>query len=194
MPEIVQRHNPHAAAMRLDPEAVAAAAEAALVVRFSRRTDGAPWIVYHDAPYVYLDERQLVAKGIDLELAERVVQAALLTVPGVAAAHTRHELKRLQSAGAVTELTLAFDGARGGDVLYTKAPFVLEEDERDGTGHGSPWGYDRNVPILWYGPGIASGPQHGEAQVRDIAPTLAWLLGVEPPPAATGRVLGEILR
>ena len=194
MPEVVRRQNPHVAAMRLDPEAVAAVAEAALAAHFGRRTDGEPWIAYHEAPYVYFDERQLAAAGIDIELAERVMQAALLTVPGVAAAHTRHELERLQENGVVTDLTLAFDGARSGDVFYTTALFVLEDDDRDGSSHGSPWGYDRNVPILWYGPGITPGLQHGEAHVRDIAPTLAWLLGVAPPPAATGRVLSEILR
>jgi hypothetical protein len=50
------------------------------------------------------------------------------------------------------------------------------------------------VPILWYGAGIAPGLQHGEADVRDIASTLAWLLRVAPPPAAAGRVLAEVLR
>jgi arylsulfatase A-like enzyme len=194
LPEVVRRQNPHAGALRLDPEHVVTAVEAALVARFGRRGDGEAWIAYHDAPYVYLDERWLAADGIKIEAAERVVQAALLTVRGVNAAYTRHDLVRQQAAGVATDITLAFDAKRGGDVLYTKAPFVIEDDDADGTGHGSPWSYDRHVPILWYGDGVAPGLRHGEAAVRDIAPTLSWLLGVAPPPAATGRVLGEVLR
>ena len=55
-------------------------------------------------------------------------------------------------------------------------------------------GYDRNVPILWYGYGIAPGLEHREAHVRDIAATLSWLLGVEAPPTSAGRLLDEVLR
>lgn len=194
LPEVVARLNPRAAAPRLDTAMVAAAAEAALTARFGSRAGGVPWVAYHDAPYVYLDEPGLAAGGFDVELAQRTVQGALLAVPGIAAAYTRTELERLQAAGVASEIVLAFDAERGGDVLYTRQPFALEDDDGDGTGHGSPWSYDRRVPILWYGDAILPGRQHGVAEVRDIAPTLAWLLGVAPPPAATGRVLAEVLR
>ena len=194
LPEVVRRQNPHALALRLDPEAVAGVVEAAFAAHFGRRADAKSWVAYHDAPYIYLDERQLAAQGIDRESAERIAANALAAMPGIAAAHTRHELVRLQASGIATELTLAFDAARSGDVFYVRAPFVLEDDDRDGTTHGTPWSYDRNVPILWYGSGIAPGLDYREAHVRDIAVTLAWLLGVEAPPMSTGRLLDEILR
>jgi hypothetical protein len=45
--------------------------------------------------------------------------------------------------------------------------------------HAGPWGYDQNVPVLWYGPGYieASGSVERPVTLTDIAPTQAELLG-----------------
>jgi arylsulfatase A-like enzyme len=46
--------------------------------------------------------------------------------------------------------------------------------------HGSPYDYDSNVPIIFYGPGIARARRTEFVRTVDIAPTLAQLLGVKP--------------
>ena len=46
--------------------------------------------------------------------------------------------------------------------------------------HGSPYDYDSNVPIVFYGPGIAHARRTEFVRTVDIAPTLAQLLGVKP--------------
>ncbi len=61
-------------------------------------------------------------------------------------------------------------------------------------GHGSLWNYDSDIPIIFYGKGIKEGFLGGEADLTDIAPTLAYLAGVQRPAAATGRILHEIIR
>jgi len=86
------------------------------------------------------------------------------------------------------------NAARSGNVLYVTAPFVIEDSGQAGTTHGSPWSYDERVPMLWYGAAIAPGAYGTAAVVRDLAPTLARILGVESPTGATGRVLTEVLR
>lgn len=58
-----------------------------------------------------------------------------------------------------------------------------------GTSHGSPYDYDRNVPLVFYGPGVAQGASDARAATIDIAPTLAELLGVAAPEGLDGRVL-----
>jgi len=60
--------------------------------------------------------------------------------------------------------------------------------------HGSLWNYDSDVPIIFYGKGIKEGYLGGEADLTDIAPTLAYLAGVQRPAAATGRILTEIIK
>ena len=56
-------------------------------------------------------------------------------------------------------------------------------------GHGSPWDYDRRVPMLFYRPGGARYEQYLGVETVDIAPTLAALLQIPVPSAIDGRCL-----
>jgi predicted AlkP superfamily pyrophosphatase or phosphodiesterase len=55
--------------------------------------------------------------------------------------------------------------------------------------HGQAHDYDTQVPIIFWGPGVARGRRAGEARVVDMAPTLAALLGIRPLEALDGRPL-----
>ena len=55
--------------------------------------------------------------------------------------------------------------------------------------HGSSHQYDREVPILFYGPGVKPHVAQGTAFTRDIAPTLASLAGVKVPVEIDGIAL-----
>ena len=46
--------------------------------------------------------------------------------------------------------------------------------------HGSPYDYDSNVPVVFYGPGIAPARRTEFVRTVDIAPTVAQLIGVKP--------------
>ncbi|MBA3894502.1 MAG: hypothetical protein H0X69_12545 [Gemmatimonadales bacterium] len=74
------------------------------------------------------------------------------------------------------------------------APYVLADDDPSGTGHGSPWAYDQQVPLLWFGGRVVPGIRRTPAAVADIAPTLAAMLGLAAPGGSRGRVLSEMLR
>jgi predicted AlkP superfamily pyrophosphatase or phosphodiesterase len=60
--------------------------------------------------------------------------------------------------------------------------------------HGSPYDYDSNVPIIFYGAGIRPGVHTNFVRTVDIAPTLAALLGVRPLEKLDGVPLSEALR
>lgn len=55
--------------------------------------------------------------------------------------------------------------------------------------HGSPYGYDRQVPFLVMGPGVPHGTSTDAARTVDVAPTLASLAGVQVPVGVDGRPL-----
>jgi hypothetical protein len=60
--------------------------------------------------------------------------------------------------------------------------------------HGSPWDYDVDIPMLFYGPPfIRAGKYAGAARQQDVAPTVAAVLGLPVIPAMSGRVLSEAL-
>ena len=55
--------------------------------------------------------------------------------------------------------------------------------------------YDARVPLVFMGQAwIRPGTYAEAAEPADIAPTLAFILGVPPPSGSEGRVLREILR
>lgn len=58
-----------------------------------------------------------------------------------------------------------------------------------GTTHGVPYAHDRQVPLLFYGPGIRAGAAEGAARTVDVPPTLAGLLGIPVPEGLDGRAL-----
>ncbi|GAA4863007.1 alkaline phosphatase family protein [Luteimonas vadosa] len=57
--------------------------------------------------------------------------------------------------------------------------------------HGSPYEYDRRVPLVVYGASVAPGTSAQRAATVDVAPTLAGLIGVRPRDAVDGRDLLE---
>jgi predicted AlkP superfamily pyrophosphatase or phosphodiesterase len=55
--------------------------------------------------------------------------------------------------------------------------------------HGSPYDYDRWVPVVFYGAGVPRRTLASGARTADVAPTLAALAGVQMPRRLDGRVL-----
>lgn len=55
--------------------------------------------------------------------------------------------------------------------------------------HGSPYLYDRSVPLVFMGPGIVPGRSEERARTVDLAPTLARLAGIPIPQGLDGKAL-----
>lgn len=66
---------------------------------------------------------------------------------------------------------------------------VLNDDHTECSAHGSPWAYDREVPIVVMAPGVHAGARTETPSMLQIAPTIAALLGVPPPSHARQRAL-----
>ncbi len=128
-------------------------------------------------PQDWLIERDLADK---LKLDQCV--AYLLTAGELVGTDTTGwDIERMAKRGA-------FRG-REPDVNVILQEHVYLTSSPTGTGHGSPYWYDRHVPLVFWGHGIK--PQHLPAPVRtvDMAPTLAELLGITPPDSIDGRSL-----
>ena len=147
-------------------------------------------LVYGDGSFGDFYLSHAVAK------AERPRAAAALArlarqQPQVAAAYTRAELGAVPvPAGDPQDWTLiqrargSFDPARSGDVVVLLRRAVVPIPQ-PGPGivatHGSPWDYDRRVPMLFWRKGMAGFEQPAPVETVDIAPTLAALLRLRLP-------------
>jgi alkaline phosphatase len=143
-----------------------------------------------------------LARDIPEAMRARVLEAArtkYLAFPQVAAVFTAAELSRMPSpSSSPDEWTLAerfrasFDPQRSGDLLVALKPHVtpIADARYSVATHGSPWNYDRRVPILFYRPGAIGFEHPLPIETADIMPTLAALIGLSIP---TGEIDGHCL-
>lgn len=78
---------------------------------------------------------------------------------------------------------------RGGDLIVQPRRDCLLNSRPYGTSHGSPYAYDREVPLVFWGAGVDVGIALEPAGPVDLAPTLARSLGIEIPEDVEGRAL-----
>lgn len=128
-------------------------------------------------------ERILQTPGV-----RAAVTNALKALPGPGLVYWADELS---STAATTDPVLQltrnnFVPGRSGDLLVMAEPYWLAQ--ATGTTHGTPYGYDRRVPVLFAGAGITPGRHMVPASPADIAPTLAEIVGL-----TLGRVDGKVL-
>ena len=175
---------------RVSLGAISGAVESALDARYGDEK----WVVSTANGNVYFDLTTMARKGVDISTAESIAAAAVSAVPGIAACYTRSQIIAgdLPATRLAESVVLGFHPGRNGNLVVVTEPFYLVGGS-SGTSHGTPYGYDTHVPLLMFGPGVRPGWYTESSSPADIAPTLATLLGLNPPSTSTGRVLGEAL-
>jgi hypothetical protein len=68
-------------------------------------------------------------------------------------------------------------------------PAMHAINDQRGSGHGSPYWYDRSVPLVLLGPGVRAGRSDAEVYTVDLAPTLARWAQIPIPADLDGRPL-----
>jgi alkaline phosphatase len=144
-----------------------------------------------------------LSRAVPAAMKPRVIEAArakLMAQAQVAAVFTAEELRGMPSPRSTPEewslgerARANFDPERSGDLVLFLRPHVTPiADGSKGTvaTHGSPWDYDRRVPILFWWPGIAGFEQPLPIETVDIMPTLAGLLKL---PVPAGEIDGRCL-
>ena len=169
----------------LMPETVGKAIAAKLKIK------GVEPLLYGDGPFgdFYLN-RALSAKQRKNVLAEL---KKLVAHPQVAAVFTAEELAKAPLPAGSPETWSLLDRARAsylagrsGDavVLLKRAVVPIPKPGPGYTAtHGSPWDYDRRVPMLFWRKGLSGFEQPSPVETVDIAPTLAALVGLAVPEA-----------
>ena len=132
----------------------------------------------------------------------RVLTEAVKTYrahPQVAAVFTHDELARTRVPttspdkwSLIERARGSFDPQRSGDfvVLLKEHVTPIGHVTKSVATHGSPWDYDRRVPILFWRPGFQGRTLETPAETVDIMPTLAGMIGL---PIPAGSIDGHCL-
>lgn len=187
LPEALQEHQ--VGARRVRPAEVAA-------LRAS--VQEAIAAVHPDAPdlglrlfelgFTFDEERARAAGLVPEELRAFIAEVARET-KWLADAYPREELEGGAARDAwVTLYQRGWFPGRGPDVTLRPDPWLLF-DLAEGTSHGSPYPYDRSVPLAFLGGKVKPQQRFDRASPTDAVPTLLALLGLATPADLDGRAL-----
>jgi len=134
-----------------------------------------------------------LAPGLTPKQQKKVIDALVVRLarhPQIAGVYRATDLAKLPvPKGDPQDWTLeqrtraSFDPAVSGQVLMMTKRGVVPGEPRQGytTTHGSPWDYDRRVPMLLWRKGVPGFEQPDPVETVDIAPTLAAMIGLNEP-------------
>ena len=135
--------------------------------------------------------------GDPQELADSIV-SALENLPFVADAMTVLELTTPPPVDSFAVLMrnsyhpdrwIGEYGSQGTGVVFRFVEGYYDDPAPRGTGHGTPYFYDRHVPLVFFGAGVNPGESADPARTVDVAPTLAQLAGIATPDDLDGQPL-----
>ena len=142
-------------------------------------------------------------KGLPEPLRTRIIEAALPLLRAnadIAFAESRDVLlaEPLPPANITPDLMtvrqrmrLSTVAERSPDLIVALTENVVSGGRVGGTiaSHGTPWDYDRRVPIIFWWPGAQGQERFLPIRTIDIAPTLAPIVGVQAPAGLDGRCI-----
>lgn len=175
-------------ARRIPAAEIAESAEKAIAQLLG---DG-PWVVELISSNIYMTPKFAALPETQKTEAIDAAVKAISAVPGIAVAGRTDRF----SPGCTSEkdldraICLGSVPGEGGELYVYPTAGSLITDYKSGTAHDAPFDDNRHVPILVKAPGLKA--QAGKGNVLQVAPTIAALLGVNPPAAAKERPLFKI--
>ena len=127
----------------------------------------------------------------------KALRKALPGVDGVEAVYDARDRAELRASKNDIERLVGAnlpDDPPGDLYLVTEPGWFDALSEQGGTNHGSPWDYDRRVPVLMWGAAIERRTSKEVHDVLRVATTLAALLNVPAPAEAPKSPLPGVMR
>jgi predicted AlkP superfamily pyrophosphatase or phosphodiesterase len=149
-------------------------------------------------PYIYLDRDLIAERKLSLTQVQKAVAAEVSTFDGVALAVTSRDIEAGNTPKDYLHTLVVNNHSknRSGDIyiVLDAHRFVADmEGLTVAATHGSPWGYDTFVPLIFAGFNIDDEIIYDRVSTTDIAVTLSAVLGIKAPSGAQGKILEKVL-
>jgi hypothetical protein len=159
----------------------------------STRFGPGDYVKYMDWPTAYLSEAAFAKANLKEADAEHAVAAALMEERYVHHTYTRSQLEAGELPPSAIGRKYAHSYSPYGGWYVMAVPALFAIGWPTGSDHSTPYTYDTHVPLYFFGPPFRPGIYRTHCEPVDMVATLASLLGINVPGAATGRVLTEAL-
>ncbi|MGA9929830.1 MAG: alkaline phosphatase family protein [Terriglobales bacterium] len=178
-------------AANLDAKALREQINSLLSKKYTKKAD---YVLELDYPLAWLNQDAFA--GISLEHKESENEAAVgeaMKEVGLTGYFTKSQLARGEVPATEVGRRYAHSYSPEGGWYVMGIPSLFQVGITNGTDHATPFSYDTHVPLAFYGLAFQPGTYRAHAEPVDLAVTLASLLGINAPTAATGRVLTEAI-
>lgn len=148
---------------------------------------------------IYIDKSTLKLKDINISVVQNYIKDQLKYISNIKMIYTSDELENSNQADHWKNLVKnGYLREENGDVIFMLDSGYLTyqsdtEKNRQGTSHGTGYGYDTHVPLLWYGKNIPTQEIYRKIEITDVSATLTHLLNLAKPSLTTGEPILEIL-
>jgi len=180
----------HVPAANLGAAKIEEQINSALTARFSPGHTAS--YVKLDYPDAWLDQDAFAAAHVRERDAEAAVGEAMKQ-SGMRDYFTKSQLAEGQAPNTPLGRKYLNSYSPEGSWYVMGVPDIYTVGGLKGTDHASPYNYDTHVPLAFYGLPFRAGTYRTAVEPIDLAPTLASLLGINPPTHSVGRVLIEAL-
>jgi len=149
-------------------------------------------------PYIYLDRDLIAKRKLSLKQVQKAVAAEVEKFDGVALAVTSSDIESGKTPQDYLHTLVVNNHSknRSGDIYIVLEAHRFVADMEGLTvaaTHGSPWGYDTFVPLIFAGYNIDDDIVYKRVSTTDIAVTLSAILGIKAPSGAQGNILEKVL-
>jgi predicted AlkP superfamily pyrophosphatase or phosphodiesterase len=177
---------------RLDVTEIVQKLEKRLKEKFGEPSSG-KWVEYLADLNFYLSAESIRNSKASRETIEEEAKTELRSNSAAAFvfSQTDYFKRRLPPGMFERKILKTYFPGRSGDLVLIPKPYFM--DDSNPVDHITGYSYDCTVPLLLSGKEFRKGIYSTQANVVDIAPTLAFILGIIPPTGAEGRVLSESL-
>ena len=151
------------------------------------------WVVDYSDKCLWLNHNLIYERGLNLAEVQNEVAIFAMQFSGISHALAATAMRTSYfGSGYARRMQNSFYPRRSGDVILNLMPGWIEEQERCWSMSGSMYGYDTEVPLVFYGKGAGMQRVNRRVDMTAVAPTLARLAGIREPAASEGGVLEEI--
>ncbi|MGB8013882.1 MAG: alkaline phosphatase family protein [Terriglobales bacterium] len=177
-------------AANLDTKALREQINSLLAKKYAKKAD---YVLDVDYPLAWLNEEAFAGTAARRESDAEADTGEAMKHAGLTGYFTKSQLARGETPPTETGRRYAHSYSPEAGWYVMGIPSLFHVGSAKGTDHATPFTYDTHVPLAFYGLAFQPGTYRTHAEPVDLAVTLASLLGINAPAAATGRVLTEAL-
>jgi len=156
------------------------------------KTTGLKKLVVRQGPGYYINRKLLAKTRIPRSEILEIIRTYIEPVPGIDRVLFRDDILKATPTDSLAFWLSHSTNPEGPDAwALEKRNWVWKYPF--GTGHGSPYAYDRHVPLYLCRSNTRSAVFNQRVATVDIAPTLARYLGVKPTHDTDGRVIDDLV-